>query len=172
MSFWEIKLESIKIVENYDYKKLVDFFIKQELEFDKDDISDDDVLKSYTAFMNDELIGAVVLAKRDGEFIIDGIAVKDEYRKMGLGELLLTSAENEARVLNKIGDNKDPLFMYLVARAPNFFKKNKYLNTDESPDFFECRTCPQFKNNCFPEILKKDISKEEHFCEHNCGEHK
>ena len=46
--------------------------------------------------------------------------------------------------------------MYLVARAPEFFRKNGFVTIprEEAPNFFECLTCPQYGKTCHPEVMK------------------
>lgn len=170
-------MEDIKIIKDYSFNEIVDFFIENELEWgedDKDEVKTDFVC-SFTAFNEHKLIGAVVLAKRENEYICDGIAVKDSYRKLGLGELLLNMICDEAREIEKIKDG-EKLFLYLVARAPDFFSKQNFIeivSKDKSvPNFFECKNCPQREKTCFPKIMKKDITKKEEFCEHNCDSEK
>ena len=55
-------MDNIEIKINYDYEKLVHFFIENGLEFDTEEIVPTDIIKSFSAFLDDELIGAVVLA--------------------------------------------------------------------------------------------------------------
>ena len=49
--------------------------------------------------------------------------------------------------------------LYLVARAPEFFKKYGFVQVDpeDAPNFFECKYCPQYQVDCFPEVLKLEI---------------
>jgi N-acetylglutamate synthase-like GNAT family acetyltransferase len=161
-------MNNIKIKANYDYEKLVNFFIENGLEFDAEEIVSTDLIKSFSAFLDMELIGSVVLAKREGRYIIDGIASKKKVRNMGLGELLLCLAEEEARKVNadKTGENTE---VYLVARAPKFFEKMGYKEIDRgaAPTFFECFSCSQYDKTCFPKVMKRKVKKNE-FCGHNC----
>lgn len=170
-------MEDIKIIKNYSFNDLVDFFIENELEWgeeDKDEVKTDFVC-SFAAFNESELIGAVVLAKREGEYICDGIAVKDTYRKLGLGELLLNMICDEARNEAKVKKD-EKLFLYLVARAPEFFANQNFIEVISKeksvPNFFECKNCPQREKTCFPKVMKKDITNKEAFCEHNCNSEK
>ena len=56
---------------------------------------------------------------------------------------------------------RDGRRMYLVARAPGFFRKEGFETVDreDAPDFFECLTCPQYGISCHPEVMKKDLQK-------------
>lgn len=93
--------------------------------------------------------GACTLAFREGEYIIDGIALDEAARGLGAGTALLEAAEDEVR--SRGGD-----CVYLVARAPEFFRINGYETTarDDAPEFFECFGCDQYNKTCFPEVMK------------------
>ena len=138
----------IRVTEDYD--KLVPFFIENELEFAEDDPTPTDLVRCWEAVDKDRLIGGFVLARRDGEFICDGIAVDPEYRKQDLGRRLLALGIEET--LRRGGTR-----MYLVARAPGFFAKEGFeaVERDAAPVFFECLTCDQYGVTCHPEVMKK-----------------
>lgn len=140
--------------ETKDYEKLVPFFIENELEFSEDEPVPTDIEKCWEVTHGEDkhLIGALVLAKREGEFIIDGIAVEKLYRKLKIGKILLDKAVEET--LSRGGGS-----IYLVARAPEFFRKYgfKTVPREEAPNFFECLTCPQYGKNCHPEVMKLDL---------------
>ena len=148
----------LKLIETDDYETLNEFFIKNELEFSEEDPVPTDLVKCWK--MLDEsgavakLAGGIVLAKREGKFIIDGIAVDPGYRKQNLGKTMLDKAIEEVK--DASGDS-----IYLVARAPGFFRKQGFNNVqrENAPNFFECFTCPQYKITCHPEVMKLDILK-------------
>lgn len=139
--------------ETDEYERLVKFFVENQLEFDGDEEVDTDIIKCYKVTHGDDyLVGAVVLAKREGQYIIDGIAVEKLYRKMKVGQILLKKVIEEVKKLG--GDS-----LYLVARAPEFFKKYGFVtvNPDDAPNFFECKYCPQYQVDCHPEVMKLEI---------------
>lgn len=136
-----------------EYDRLVQFFVDNQLEFDGDEEVDTDILKCYKfTDKEDNLIGGVVLAKREGEYIIDGIAVDKDYRNSGIGEILLEQIKEDVEDLG--GES-----IYLVARAPEFFRKNGFDEVDPeyAPNFFECKYCSQYEKTCHPEIMKINI---------------
>jgi GNAT superfamily N-acetyltransferase len=98
------------------------------------------------------LVGACILARREGEFICDGIAVDPGYRKSNLGKQLLDTLLKEAK---SRGADK----VFLVARAPGFFAKAGFLPVQrkEAPEFFECFTCPQYGKTCHPEVMRLNL---------------
>lgn len=69
-----------------------------------------------------------------------------------LGEKLLSLAIKQVKELE--GEK-----IYLVARAPGFFKTQgfKIVSEKEAPLFYECAGCPQFKVDCFPEIMSLEV---------------
>jgi len=144
------------IEQTSDYEQFVELFVRNELEFSEEEPVPTDLVKCWKLMKEDErgteLIGGLVLARRQGEYIIDGIAVEPQYRKRQLGKLLLQKAVDEVRALS--GES-----IYLVARAPGFFKRQGF-NTvpkEGAPYFFECLTCPQYGITCHPEVMKRSI---------------
>jgi len=150
---------NFKISVTEDYEKLVPFFMANQLEFSDEDPVPTDLVKcwqiirapmdeKYDSESPEELIGGFVLAKREGEFIVDGIAIAEEYRNCRLGKELLYRGIEETL---KLGGKK----IYLVARAPEFFRKHgfKTVPREDAPNFFECLTCPQYGIDCHPEVM-------------------
>ena len=146
----------VKLEQTDDYDELKRFFIENELEVSDEDVVPTDLVKCWRLTDESEnerkLIGGIVLAKREGKFIIDGIAVDAAYRKQELGKAMLDAATGEVRGLS--GDS-----IYLVARAPGFFRTQGYetVAKENAPNFFECLTCPQFEVSCHPEVMKKEL---------------
>ena len=95
-------MKDFKISVTGDYERLVPFFIENELEFSEDEPVPTDLVKCWN-IMDDEgedgerIIGAFVLAKREGEFIVDGIAIDPKYRKYHLGKALLEKGIEETK---------------------------------------------------------------------------
>ncbi len=149
-------MKNYLINETKEYEKLVSFFIENELEFTEEDAEEvpTDLVKCWQITDEDDnLLGAFVLAKREGEFICDGIAIDEELRGTGLGTKLLRLGLEETI---KLGGTR----MYLVARAPEFFRKNGFVTVprEEAPNFFECLTCPQYGVSCHPEVMRIELT--------------
>ena len=142
--------------ETEDYEKLVPFFIENELEFSDEDPVPTDLVKCWEVVAGREpdadLLAGLVLAKREGEFIIDGIAVNKMFRKFKIGKIMMDKAVQET--LEQGGKR-----IYLVARAPEFFRKYGFetVAREDAPNFFECLTCPQYGQNCHPEVMKLEL---------------
>lgn len=144
---------SYKIEETSDYLQLKYFYYANDLEIDLEDEEVPPIIKNWRAIRSDgELIGGITLGFREGEYIIDGIAVDKRYRKGNLGRELLNTAIDEIK-------RRNGNLLYLVARAPKFFAKQGFVSIQrtESPEFFECYTCPQYQNTCFPEVMRFEI---------------
>lgn len=137
-----------------EYDRLVEFSIKNDLEFteeDKEEV-DTDIIQCYKVTdKDDKLIGCAILAVREDAFILDGIAVDPAYRNKKIGEAMLDEVIAEAK-------RRGGSSIYLVARAPGFFKKNNFktleVNPEDAPNFFECKYCPQYMNSCHPEVME------------------
>ena len=138
--------------ETDEYAKLVEFMIANQLEFTEEDAEEvpTDLVKCWEITDSaGNLIGGFVLAKRQGEYICDGIAVDGSRRGENPGTELLNKGIEETKSLGGRS-------MYLVARAPEFFRKNGFVTIprEEAPNFFECLTCPQYGKTCHPEVMK------------------
>ncbi len=136
-----------------NFERIAKFFMDNGLEFSENEPVPTDMIDTWEIVKDDFLIGAITLSKREGEFIIDGIAVDETYRKKDVGTYLLDIAIDK---IKQLGGNT----LFLVARAPGFFKKLGFENVsrEDAPLFFECFTCPQYGNGCSPEVLKLNIA--------------
>lgn len=147
------------VAETDEYAALVPFFMENELEFTEEDAEEvpTDIVKCWKVNAaggeeDGQLIGGFVLAKREGRFICDGIAVDSRYRGTDIGTKLLRLGLEETK---RLGGDK----LYLVARAPGFFRKNGFetIKREDAPNFFECFTCPQYGKSCHPEVMVYEI---------------
>ena len=142
------------IIEKYDnYKDLIPFYISRGLEFEDD--FDNKSVFSLILKNNDEMIGAATYTKMNEDYIIEAIAITENETKKGYGKQLLTKVLNEIKLLNGTD-------IYLVAKEPIFFKKNGFIEIDESkaPSFSCCFMCPDYKITCFPIVMKYTNGKE------------
>lgn len=142
----------INIQATEDYEPLVSLFMRNDLEFSEEEPVPTDLVNCWKAESDGELIGGCVLALREGRYIIDGIAVEPEFRKEDVGRQLLQQAIAEVR-------ERGGSSIFLVARAPEFFRRQGFLTVDRSdaPTFFECFTCPQYQVSCFPEVMRLSV---------------
>jgi amino-acid N-acetyltransferase len=144
----------LSVASDDEYQALMAFFEANHLEVDAEEVVPTDVVRCWkiTPKDSDRLIGAIALALRQGEYIIDGIAVDETHRKTNIGKLLLDEAIS---VVKARGGKR----IYLVARAPGFFRKSGFntIPRDEAPNFFECLTCPQYGVDCHPEVMLMEV---------------
>lgn len=135
-----------------EYPELVNFFIENGLEYDMEDEVETDLVSAYKIAEDGKLIAAACLAKREGCFIIDGIAVDPASRKKNVGTILL---KKMIELTKEAGGEA----LYLVARAPGFFRAYGFETIDpaEAPNFFECQYCSQYNVSCHPEVMKYTI---------------
>lgn len=145
---------TLKMSQTEDYEALKKLYIKNDLELDPNDPMPDGVVKNWKITHGEEeyLAAGLTLAKYKDEYVIDGIAVEPEYRKMKIGKIILEKAVSEVKAL---GGRK----IFLVARAPEFFRKQGFVTIDkeEAPKVFDCLTCPQFGTKCHPEVMRLDL---------------
>jgi amino-acid N-acetyltransferase len=144
----------LSVTKDSEYRQLMDFFEDNHLEVDSEEVVPTDVVRCWkvTPEGEDTLAGAICLALRQGEYIIDGIAVNQAYRKNNIGKVLLDAALDEVR-------RRNGKRIYLVARAPGFFRKSGFatIPKDSAPNFFECLTCPQYGVDCHPEVMLMEV---------------
>lgn len=144
---------TISIAKEQEYEPMMELFLRNDLEISEEEPVPTDLIRCWKAETEQgQMIGGCALAVREGDYIIDGIAVEPEYRKERIASKLLSEALNEVR-------SRKGTKVYLVARAPGFFRKHGFesIKPEQAPDFFECRTCPQFQVNCFPEVMVAEL---------------
>lgn len=135
------------IKEYYEHDKLIDLYVSRGLELENG--FDNAPLFSYVLENNNEIIGAITCYKKDENYIIDAISIKEKYIRKNWGTKLLNKAIKNIRELGGVN-------IYLVAKKTSFFVKNNFtiIEREQAPDFSCCFTCPQYKVSCFPEVMK------------------
>lgn len=73
----------------YDNNKLIDFYIKNGLEFDENKGYFGDNIRSFVILENEQIVGAVSISIYKNKNFIEALAVAKEYRNNGYGKLLL-----------------------------------------------------------------------------------
>ena len=139
----------VRIIPTDDHESLNAVYARNGLEVTEDAPVSTDTLASWVAFIDDVQVGAVTLAYRQNQYIIDGIALEEGFRGQGVGTGLLKTVIADVR-------KRNGLSIYLVARDPEFFRANGFetVAREDAPEFFECFGCDQYKNTCFPEVMK------------------
>lgn len=149
------KSKSYEIISVNDHESLNRFYEKNDLEISEEDPVGTDAVKSWVLVEDEKLAGAATLALREGEYIIDGIALDESYRGGGRGTALLNTVIDEVR---KRGGSR----IYLVARAPEFFGAIGFKEVEraDAPEFFECFGCSQYGVKCFPKVMEYILTEE------------
>lgn len=145
----------IKYEETKDCDLLVKIFESNDIEVAEDEFSGGwtSLVKGFAAFDEEaehKLVGAIALARRMNQDIINGIAVDPEYRRKGIAEELLKLAMDEAV-------SRGVQTIWIVARAPLFFEAQgfQYITEQEVPKgLFDCPECIQYNKICFPKLMK------------------
>ncbi len=145
----------IRIIPIEDHESLNGFYERNELEISEEEPVGTDAVQSWILYRDEAMAGAATLAVRQGEFIIDGIALEPEFRGEGLGSALLKTVIEEVK---RRGGSR----IFLVARAPEFFAENGFAEVEReaAPMFFECFGCDQYGTKCFPKVMKYEAGEE------------
>lgn len=146
----------IRIIPIDDHDSLNALYERNDLEISEEEPVSTDAVQSWVLRDDDKTAGAATLAVREGEYIIDGIALEPEFRGGGLGSALLAAVIDDVR---QRGGKR----IYLVARAPEFFAANGFSEVERSdaPMFFECFGCDQYNARCFPKVMKYTLNERE-----------
>lgn len=139
-------------IENYDnHNNLIYFYQENGLEFDEKFNYIASPLFSYVIKYKEKIIGAITCSKINNNFIIEAIAVNQNYRNNGLGKKLVIKAINKIKLF-------DGNIIYLNSKEPLFFEKLGFEYEQEKIDFFEsCLDCPKYNITCFPKVMKYQI---------------
>lgn len=142
----------MNIIEYNDHDKLISFYLKRGIE-ELNEYPNKPVF-SYIIRDDDELIAAATCSKVDDNFVLEAIAVKEEYVNNGIGTTLLK------KVLERI---KEEGAETVVANTKNikFFEKNGFEVIDKSEVsskvYSYCLDCELFQKTCNPTIMKRKV---------------
>lgn len=148
------QLNAIEIRRTSNYAKLAEMMTEKGLEMDSEGAPTDilDCWEAVDRSCDGRLAGGAILGLRANQYVLDGIATEDEYRGIGLGTELFN-------VLLARAKNAGAKRLWLVARAPDFFKTLGFTSVamEESLGLFDCDSCMQRGETCFPEAMYLDI---------------
>ena len=146
---------AIRIKETGNYGELIPLFSASGLEIHVEaGQKPKGMITCWKAERNGQLAGGVSIEKKDGHFVIGDIAVEETMRGENIGSLLLATA------MEKIYDLEGEE-IYLVAKAPKFFERYgfTYLEEENVPEIFNCKTCDQRGAGCYPEFMKFEFDE-------------
>lgn len=143
-----------KVLKTQDYKGMTELFFRNGLEIDPEEELKEELIQCWEIIDEDtgKRVGGGTLEKRDGEYVVGSIAIEKEYRRHDLGTRLMEQITEE--VISRGGTR-----MMLVAKVPAFFKTFGFLPMDreKAPNISDCLTCSQFRTECFPEIMCRQL---------------
>ncbi len=139
----------MNIVEYKDHDKLIPFYASRGIEVSKQ--FENPPIFSYIIEDESALVAAITCSEILGTFIIEAIAVSEQYERQHIGTKLLGFAVAKAKEMK--ADN-----IILNAKNPILFEKNGFLiirKEDVPVDSYSyCFECPDYQVTCFPKIMK------------------
>lgn len=147
--------ERYEVYETEDYLQFENLFVSSGLEFNLNETGEKvkGFVKGYSLKTSDgSLVGGSALAIKDGQYVLNDLAVYEKYRGKGFGEVLVKLSMEE---LKKLGASS----IYITAKVPEFFKSYGfyYLDLEDVPNIFGCINCPQYDKACHPKFMKYDF---------------
>ncbi len=114
------------------------------------------VVVAYGAYSGDRLVGCATLQSVDGGYFLEYVAVDASIRNRGIGARLVARIEDEARA-------RGMKELWAKARAPGFYERIGFRilgDGERGPKNLDsCQTCPQFRRDCFPAIVVKQLRR-------------
>ena len=139
----------IKEITNHD--ELTTFYFMYEFEIDMDWINTNNPVYSIAEFEDDKMVSACTVSYRLGHYILDYIAVKVCKFNKGYGTRLIEKMLSWAK-------EKGIEDIYLVAKAPEFFKKTGAMYIEDDVGYLdECRKCEYYNKYCSPKVMKYEV---------------
>lgn len=144
-----------EILETQDYIIFEKLFKGSGLEFnlEKNSLHPWGFIKAFCCKdVDGNIIAGSSITYRKGKYILNDIAVLEEFRSMNIGVNLLSVTEKE---IKKLGGK----YIYITAKAPDFFSRYgyEYLDEKDVPDIFSCLDCKQLNVTCNPKFMIKKI---------------
>ncbi len=126
----------------YDDKMLIEFYIKNGLEFDNTKGYFGNDVKSFAIVKDNKVVGAVSISKYKNKNFIEALAVDNKYRNKGIGKRLLYKAIEELSTP-----------VYTISKLDEFYLKNGFVYDNTDLIDKECKTCEEYNITCFPKVV-------------------
>lgn len=140
-----------QIIETDQDELLTDFFKSLEVTPSAGPDSDREVIQAWIIVNGDDksIAGGAVLAKIDGYFVVDGIAMAREYQRIKLGKELMMMLIEKAL-------QNDAEAIWLASKYTGFFQHIglKLAEPGEGPDFLKEKCKEQDEEGRTSKILK------------------
>ncbi len=128
--------------DKYNNESLINFYIKNGLEFDENKKYFGTNIRTFVLIENEKIIGAVSISIYKCKSFIEALAVDKKYRNKGYGKLLVEKA------IEKL---KKPV--YTISKVDEFYLKNGFVYSNEDLIDKECKTCSEYNITCFPKVV-------------------
>ena len=149
-------MQTLTIQPTRDYPGIYRLFYDSKLEVKPEGPANPDaVIGCWEALLPSEgRVAAAELEVRDGAYVLGAIAVEPAHRGEYIGQALVETVVEKVR---QLGGTQ----LMLVAKVPKFYEKLGFdiISREEAPDISHCFTCEQFQVDCFPSIMRLDLSK-------------
>lgn len=146
---------NLKIEETDEYEKILQYAFDNGLEYDDEN-------KRYVnppylglkLLLYDKMIGTIVVCKSEyGDYVIDNLAINDNYRHRGYATMLIEYALNKLKI-------KKIKKVYLIAHVYDVFKKAGFDFTEDKSYLIKnnCLNCDLYKSKeCVPRVMTKEL---------------
>lgn len=128
--------------DKYNNESLINFYIKNGLEFDENKKYFGTNIRTFVLIENEKIIGAVSISIYKCKSFIEALAVDKKYRNKGYGKLLVEKA------IEKL---KKPV--YTISKVDEFYLKNGFVYSNEDLIDKGCKTCSEYNITCFPKVV-------------------
>jgi N-acetylglutamate synthase-like GNAT family acetyltransferase len=142
-----------QITETADYYALTVLFKECGLDIKVEERPPEGVLKMWRCTVGKgELLAGAVLQFKDGRYVLKDLAVKDGWRKEGIGKAMMRTVLKEAKACGA----KE---IWGCAKVPEYYTgKGWQIVPDEgAPVISDCQNCEQYLKVCFPRIIRKKL---------------
>ena len=142
----------MEIIDYNNHNALIPFYSRRGIE----ELIDypNQPIKSYVVKENNNIIGAATCSNINEYYILEAIAIDEDYINQGLGTMLLDYVIDYLRF---IGAKE----VIINAKNTKFFEKNGFLLSDRScvpvSAYSYCKDCEDYGKTCFPSIMKRKI---------------
>ncbi|HHY13200.1 MAG TPA: GNAT family N-acetyltransferase [Thermoanaerobacterales bacterium] len=140
-----------KVRQTEDYRTLEKLYIKHGIEVGNEPVRTENI-KNWKVIVEQNgkeiVIGGITLGRRDIHYVVNGISIEPEYRKMKIGTDIL---DRLVKYVEEIGVRE----LWLIAKAPGFFGKYGFeeKKMEESPQIFGCFNCDLYQKTCHPKAM-------------------
>ncbi|MBO5908316.1 MAG: GNAT family N-acetyltransferase [Clostridia bacterium] len=139
----------MNFTETDEHISFVEFYRLCGLEVSDNPKSQDGAFFTIYKTDGNGIIAAATLSFRGNAYILDYIAVREDFRGKGIGEKALSIILKKAKY---VGANS----LFITAKNIRFFEKMGFVEGNpKGIDLnLDCKDCPQYLTKCFPKTMK------------------